>query len=60
MKFLEVPKYNEDGSVEGLLQIAPEEAKYLISFAVNFLASVGGKHLASVAEPVDDRPQFDD
>lgn len=50
MKIIEVPVYNEDGSVSATIQIAPEEAKNLLMFAVNFLAATGQMALLKTAE----------
>jgi len=49
MKFIEVPRYNEDGSIEAMVQVAPDEAQMLLQFAVNFMASVGRTTIVSVA-----------
>jgi len=49
VKFIEVPKYNDDGSVEALVSVPPEEAQMLLQFAINFMASVGRNTMISVA-----------
>lgn len=41
MQVIEVPVFNEDGSVQTVNKYTPEEAKYLLQFAVNFLMTVG-------------------
>ena len=41
MKIVEVPVFNEDGSVQTVNKYTPEEAKYLLQFAVNFLMTIG-------------------
>jgi hypothetical protein len=56
MKFIEVPKYNEDGSIETMVQVAPAEAQMLLQFAVNFMASVGRTTMVSVASKEQEDP----
>lgn len=41
MKIIEVPVFNDDGSLQTVNTYTPEEAKYLLQFAVNFLMTVG-------------------
>lgn len=41
MKILEVPIFNEDGSIQTVQQYSPEEAQRLLQFAANFLLGVG-------------------
>lgn len=41
MKILEVPIFNEDGSVKFTQYVSPEEAQHLLQFAINFLAATG-------------------
>lgn len=41
MKIIEVPVYQEDGSVKFTQMVTPEEAQVLLQFALNFLVSTG-------------------
>lgn len=41
MKILDVPIYNEDGSIKFTSQVSPEEAQALLQFAINFAAATG-------------------
>jgi hypothetical protein len=41
MQIIEVPIYNEDGSVRVVQKLAAEEAQHLLQFALNFLVSSG-------------------
>lgn len=41
MKVINVPKFNNDGSIECTVVVGPEEARELLQFAINFLAGVG-------------------
>lgn len=41
MKIIDVPIFNEDGSIKFTQQVSPEEAQALLSFAINFLAATG-------------------
>ena len=41
MKIIEVPIFNDDGSVQVTHTIAPEEAQILLQFALNFLTGTG-------------------
>lgn len=41
MKIIEVPIYNEDGSVQVTQLISPEEAQGLLQLAVNILMASG-------------------
>ena len=41
MKIIEVPVFNEDGSVQTVNKYTPEETQYLLQFAVNYLMSMG-------------------
>lgn len=45
MKIIEVPLYNEDGSIQTVMQIPPEEAQSLLQFAINFIAATGHKSI---------------
>jgi hypothetical protein len=41
MKVIDVPVFNEDGSVRFTQVITAQEAQALLQFAINFLASTG-------------------
>ena len=41
MQIIDVPVYNEDGSVQFTQKVSPEEAQHLLAFALNFLAGAG-------------------
>ena len=41
MKVIEVPVFNDDGSIKLTQLISPEEAKTLLQFAINFLTAAG-------------------
>lgn len=53
MKVIEVPVFNEDGSIKLTQLISPEEAKTLLQFAINFLAATGLATNYAVAKPDD-------
>ena len=59
MKFIEVPKFKDDGSIEAMVVISPEEAKDLLTFSINFLANAGGKFL-NIMEAAKDELSADD
>lgn len=50
MKVIEVPVYNDDGSVKATMLLSPEETKTLLQFAINFLAASGLAASATVVE----------
>ncbi len=41
MKIIEVPIFNEDGSIQTTQTYSPEEAQRLLQFAANFMMGVG-------------------
>ena len=41
MKIIEVPVFNEDGSIKFTQVCSPEEAQSLLQFALNFLTATG-------------------
>jgi hypothetical protein len=41
VKIIEVPEFQEDGSVKVVHMLSEREAQYLLQFAVNFLLSTG-------------------
>jgi hypothetical protein len=62
MQIIEIPVFNEDGSIKVTHLVSPEEAKTLLQFALNFLASAGltTAMLSSQAAEQQERPTFDD
>lgn len=53
MKVIEVPVFNEDGSVKLTQLLSPEEAQSLLQFALNFLTASGMMATYAVAKPHD-------
>lgn len=41
MKIVDIPVFNDDGSIKFTQQATPEEAKVLLEFALNFLLATG-------------------
>jgi hypothetical protein len=41
MQIIDVPIYNEDGSVQFTQKVSPAEAQQLLMFALNFLVATG-------------------
>ena len=41
MKIIDVPIYDDDGSITATFKATPDEAQMLLQFAVNFLTSAG-------------------
>ena len=41
MKIVEVPVFNDDGSIKFTAQVNPEQAQALLQFAYNFLVATG-------------------
>ena len=41
MKIIDVPVYNNEGSVQFTAQVTPEQAQTLLQFAYNFLVASG-------------------
>lgn len=60
MQFIEIPKLNEDGSVDSVTRFGPEEVKTLLQFAVNFLGSVGATAVMAVGENGQEHRKLDD
>lgn len=48
MKILEIPVFEDDGSVKFTAVLTPEQAKELLSFALNFILGVGSEYLEKV------------
>lgn len=60
MRVIEVPIYNEDGSIKITMMIPPEQAHMLLQFAANYLISAGVSLVVSQANekepPSEDLP----
>lgn len=41
MKIINVPIFNDDGSIQLTQVVSPEEAQALLQFAINFLTAAG-------------------
>jgi hypothetical protein len=41
MQIIDIPVFNEDGSVQFTQKLSADEAKELLTFAINFLANTG-------------------
>ena len=50
MKILEVPVFNDDGSIKFTASVTPEQAQALLEFAYNFLVATGMSVRAIVAQ----------
>ena len=57
MRIIEVPVFNEDGSVKATVVYTPQEAQALLQFATNFLAAAGMTASMMVATKLEDDPQ---
>jgi hypothetical protein len=53
VQVINVPKFNDDGSVECVMLINPVEAQQLLQFAVNFLAGTGHRVYAERSAQLD-------
>lgn len=61
MKIIEVPVYNDDGSIKVTHLIPPEEAQALLQFALNFLTATGLQQQIYIATKGEDEEiEFDD
>ena len=58
MKIIEVPIFNEDGSVQVTHLINPEETKALLQFALNFLTAAGMSVQMLIRRKDDDEPDL--
>lgn len=54
MKLIEVPVFNDDGSIKVTHVISPEEAQTLLQFALNFLTATGLNTTIMVAKQDED------
>lgn len=51
MQIIEVPVFNEDGSVQTVNKYTPAETQYLLQFAVNYLMTIGSMATVKQVEP---------
>ena len=58
MKVIEVPVFNDDGSVKLTQLLSPEEAQSLLQFAINFLTASGMLTAFAVSSKKED-PQME-
>jgi hypothetical protein len=61
MKIIEVPVFNEDGSVKLVQQMSPEEAQHVLQFALNFLMTSGlaATYMVGKQQTEDEESQLD-
>lgn len=60
MKIIEVPVFNEDGSIKFTSVVSPEESQALLQFALNFLAGAGLAARARIQQAEDEKPTLND
>jgi len=60
MKIIDVPVYNEDGSLQFTQSVSPQEAQALLQFAINFNLAVGMSSGVSIGTAEDEDVEFDD
>lgn len=53
MKIIEVPIFNDDGSVQTVQTYSAEEAKTLLQFAANFMMGIGNNVIANSKPPTE-------
>ena len=51
MKIIEVPVFNEDGSIKLTQMVSPEEAQTLLQFAINFMLAMGTTVQVGIGTP---------
>lgn len=56
MQVVEVPVFNEDGTVQIVQKISPDEAQMLLQFALNFHLAMGFSQVAQRAK----QPEMND
>ena len=57
MKIIDVPIFNDDGSIQFTQSVRPEEAQVLLQFAINFLAQTG---MNQYAVPIEAKTELND
>jgi len=60
MKIIEVPIFNDDGSVQATQLYSPEEAQRLLQFAVNFMLAVGNTATIHTTSSPQQEMEFND
>ena len=60
MQIIDIPVFNQDGSIQYTQRISPEEAKGILQFALNFLVTSGLVANYAVMTPTDDQPDLFD
>lgn len=58
MKIIEVPVFNDDGSIKVTQLLSPQEAQTLLQFALNFLSAAGMTVAVATAKPAEN-PQME-
>ena len=56
MKTLDVPIFNEDGSIQFTATLTPEQAQALLRFAYNFLIATGMRTTVNILTSVEEAP----
>lgn len=51
MRIIEVPIFNDDGSVQTVQTYSAEEAKTLLQFAANFMMGIGNNVIQNSKQP---------
>ena len=60
MKIIEVPVFNEDGSIKLTQMVSPEEAQTLLQFAINFMLAMGNTVQVAVSNSKDEDMELND
>jgi hypothetical protein len=60
MKIIEVPIYNDDGSVKITQLVSPEEAQTLLQFAINFMLAMGNTVQMTVGSSNEESVELND
>ena len=60
MQIIDVPIFNDDGSIKFTQQLSPEEAQYLLQLAINITMHLGSKMQVVVAAPDDIPTELND
>ena len=60
MQIIDVPVFNEDGSIKFTQQVTPEEAQHLLQFAINITMALGTRVGVAIREPEDINVELND
>ena len=60
MKIIEVPVFNDDGSIKLTQMVSPEEAQTLLQFAINFMLAMGNTVQVAVGNSPDENMELND